>query len=27
MSLSGWVFAIALGIGSFIGTKVINRLI
>ena len=27
LSLSGWVFAIALGIGSFIGTKVINRLI
>ena len=27
LSLSGWVFGIALGIGSFIGTKVINRLI
>ena len=27
LSLSGWVFGIALGIGSFLGTKVINRLI
>ncbi len=27
LSLSGWVFGISLGIGSFIGTKVINRLI
>jgi len=27
LSVSGWVFGIALGIGSYIGTKVINRLI
>ena len=27
LSVSGWVFGIALAIGSYIGTKVINRLI